>query len=394
MDSLKDHINSVSDEIRDFIGTMLHSNLPRVVLALVFALMVGGIAIVLAEGGNGVFTSFFSAAWWALVTMTTVGYGDMVPTTTAGRLVGTGVIIVGVALTSMFTATVSSIFVAARIREGRGLQQVKYRDHIVICGWSHVTKQLLDALAGMHSRVASQVVLVADIPDTVTEDLLSRYSSIKIKYVRGEWTHEIFLKRAGVPDARTVIVLPDESLSDPVKMDEKTILATLTVKALNPKVKLLTHIMRGDNRVFLQRANADEILVSDEMAGYLLATHALAAGIPQVVNDMLEPEGSNRLILENIPRDFVGKSFADLSLHFFNQSSILLGLTREQDPLEATDVLSADSSALDEFIKRKFQEAGMDESERSRTHARLNPAHDAIIDARDFAVIIRGFNKA
>jgi voltage-gated potassium channel len=58
------------------------------------------------------FPTFGDALWWAVVTVATVGYGDIVPTTTAGRIVGAGLIIFGVTFLSFLAATVVSLFVA------------------------------------------------------------------------------------------------------------------------------------------------------------------------------------------------------------------------------------------------------------------------------------------
>lgn len=381
------------DELKAFFRLMSSSNLTKVIAALAVAMAVGGAAIVLVEGNLGVFSNFFNSVWWALVTMTTVGYGDMVPSTPLGKIVSSAVIIFGVVLTSMFTAAVSSILIAAKIKESKGLQQVKYRNHVVICGWCHITRQYMEILDIMPQDDQPPIVLVADIPGSITEDLMTEFKALTVKFVRGDWTQEAILKRAGVGEARTVIVLPDESQSDPVKMDEKTILATLTIKAMNPKIRLLAHIMRQDNRVFLQRANADEIFVSDEMSGFLLATHSISYGVPQVVREMLSVKSGNRIQNLPIPDSYLGRTFAELSEYFFLKGVILLGLAREEDPLDAADILSSDTSALDEFIRRKFEEAGMDTAERARMRARLNPSRDTEITKNDHAVVIGGFKN-
>jgi voltage-gated potassium channel len=122
----------------------------------------------------------------------------------------------------------------------------------------------------------------------------------------------------------------------------------------------------------------------------LLAAHSITVGIPQVVRQMLSSESENRIISLPVPSEFIGKTFADLSGHFLQKGSILIGLARDEDPLEASDVLSADTSALDEFIRRKFEEAGMDAADRSRLQARLNPRRETIIDRNDQAVVIGG----
>ena len=73
--------------------------------------------------------------WWALVTLTTVGYGDVVPVTIPGRLVGVVIILGGVVSLSLITATVASVFIERKFRRERGLEPVKATQHILILGW-------------------------------------------------------------------------------------------------------------------------------------------------------------------------------------------------------------------------------------------------------------------
>ena len=71
------------------------------------------------------FPSYGVAVWWAIVTLATVGYGDVVPTTPLGRVVGSAVIVLGVTFLAFLTATVTSFFVSAQQEEG----QAKEREH-------------------------------------------------------------------------------------------------------------------------------------------------------------------------------------------------------------------------------------------------------------------------
>lgn len=159
MEELRDRITGLGE----FFHMLATTSLPKVAVALILALAAGGVGIMLVEGGDGVFTDFFASAWWVLVTMTTVGYGDMVPMTPLGRIVGSVIILCGVILISTFTATVSSIFVAAKIREGKGLQQVRYKDHTVVCGAGYIARQLFDSLVNFrdseHLRRADRDIL-------------------------------------------------------------------------------------------------------------------------------------------------------------------------------------------------------------------------------------------
>jgi voltage-gated potassium channel len=371
-----------------FTKALWQSGLPRVVVLLTTALATGALAIWLVEGDRESFASYWQSVWWAVVSMTSTGYGDIVPVTPLGRVVGSLVILSGVVLISFFTATISSLFIAAKIREGKGLEQVHYHDHLVICGDGLLTRRVLDTLKLSIKSNPIRTTLIAQITEDNAEELISTYEALDLKFVNGDWTHESILKRAGVQNARIVIAMPDESIQAPGLRDEKTILATLAVKALNPKVRIFVHISVPDNRIFLQRAQADEIFVADEFAGYILASRVAASGLPQAARDLFSIESPSRILISEIPQELIGKTFADAVTHFFRKGMLIIGLTREETPLEAADILSADTSALDEFIRRKFQEAGLNSAEKTRTKARINPGHDTVIDVRDKAFVI------
>ena len=82
-----------------------------VALATIFLVVIAG--AVQAEVDAGEFHSFWDGIWWAVVTVTTVGYGDLYPSTVAGRMIGIALMLVGIGFLSVLTATISSLFVKA-----------------------------------------------------------------------------------------------------------------------------------------------------------------------------------------------------------------------------------------------------------------------------------------
>lgn len=93
---------------------------PYLAAATFVLALASGFVMILVDRSN--FPNYGIAVWWAIVTLATVGYGDVVPTTPLGRIVGSGVIILGVTFLAFLTATVTSLFVssdqdAARKRE-------------------------------------------------------------------------------------------------------------------------------------------------------------------------------------------------------------------------------------------------------------------------------------
>jgi voltage-gated potassium channel len=86
-------------------------------LALMTALLAVGTGFLVTIVDRKDFHSFGDGVWWAIVTLATVGYGDIVPTTPWGRLIGSVVIVVGVTFLSFLTATVTSLFVSTAQEE-------------------------------------------------------------------------------------------------------------------------------------------------------------------------------------------------------------------------------------------------------------------------------------
>jgi voltage-gated potassium channel Kch len=97
---------------------------PVLVLITVCLSVLAGFVATLVDQED--FPSFGVGVWWAIVTVATVGYGDVVPTTTWGRVVGSATIIVGVTFLSFLTATVTSLFISTE-QDEKAAEEAKVR---------------------------------------------------------------------------------------------------------------------------------------------------------------------------------------------------------------------------------------------------------------------------
>ncbi|MBU4447597.1 MAG: potassium channel family protein, partial [Proteobacteria bacterium] len=123
----------IKGSVTSFIRTLQRERVFGLTLALVVILMVGSIGFSLVEPAEGPWwTRFGRAMWWGMVTLTTVGYGDVVPVTFLGRLVGVGLMVIGFLSLSLVTATVASVFIERKFRQEKGLEAVKSTQHILI----------------------------------------------------------------------------------------------------------------------------------------------------------------------------------------------------------------------------------------------------------------------
>lgn len=360
----------------------------------------GSILLVAIAGGVGVLIlerttaeqeirSIPEALWWAIVTMTTVGYGDYTPHGALGRVLAVIIIFAGITLMAVLSGTIASRLVARRLRANQGLMPIKVKDHIIICGWHHKIESLLNALLNIETEDTDfQIVLINEEPEDKMQSLKNQYGYTRIKYIRGEFTKEATLKQAQLEHARAVIILPTEQPTGGTT-DEKTILASLTIKNLNPKVQVVAYVYDKSAITHVKRADADDVVLSDNFGSFIVASHILNPGIPQTIDLLMDSTSPHHFQRVKIPKEFVGRPFEEL-LHHHRQEKgwLTVGLYTEAQQVGFADFLSADASQLDAFIERKLREAGRGLDEGSRISVVVNPPQDHVILEGEGAIVI------
>ena len=368
------------------------NQLAQVTVAIVLAINVAAFFMFVFErhANSYQFENLGDALWWSIVTVATVGYGDKVPVTAAGRIVGSITIISGLILISLFTATISSVFVARKIKESQGLQDIDFTNHTLVCGWnSHVEEILRIFNRYSTSSEAMKIVLANEAQPELMEVVGEAYPNLDIKFVRGDYSREPVLHRANIKAAQSAIIVPDATSQSGHLSDDKTLLALLTMKSLNPTLKVFAHIVNKENYQHVKRANADEVIVSDQHVGFFLANQILYPGAPQVAMELLDYEHGNDIHRVPLPEEFVGKTFEDVFVHFKKTKNwTLIGIVTEEETVSLGDILSHDMSAVDTFIERKFKEAGINVAERMGMRVEVNPPYDYQIQKKDLGVII------
>ncbi|MEC9007037.1 MAG: ion channel [Candidatus Neomarinimicrobiota bacterium] len=371
-----------------WLKTLIRNSFFQVGAGLFITMILGGIILQWLETGD--ISEGNNPFWWAIVTMTTVGYGDFSPETPEGRLFAVFIMFNGIVLVSLLNGIISSIFVAQKIREGKGLEKLNISDHIILCGWNSNADKLINSIHQLNRNQRSlDLVLVNELTEEEITQLRSRFSKIKIHFVSGDFTQEETLQRAGVASADTVIVIPNNLNNDNNTHDEKTIFATLTIKSIDASIRVVAYLLDRENLTHLKRAEADEVVVSDDYSLNILASHIVDPGVPQLSSHLINANSDSRFLRKSIPSNFVGKKYGELFDHYRDRNgALLIGLFYEDENLGIGSILSSDTSSLDKFIEQKLKEGGISLQEQSKVHVNVNPSVDHVIKEGEKALLI------
>jgi voltage-gated potassium channel len=389
------------DRLGDFFkrGSLLWTDIERSNLVGIFgsfavAVLLSALIVWLIERrpGQGMFHSFFDGIWWAVVTLATVGYGDKYPLTVGGKIAGIAAILSGMVITSLISGTVASIFVERRIREGKGLQDLRLKNHLIICGWNPNAASVLSDLEAMEGAKSVPVVLVDWMEAEAFDAEKARFPGLDLRFVRGDFTQEAVLKRASAGNARACVVVPDSTGGNSLNnADERTILACLAIRSLNPDIDVSAEILHPESEQHLSRAKVDNVVVGGEYSGYLLSSAYASKGLPRAARCLLTPGCGPRLKETALPSSLVGRTFAEASAWFLsNGRGVLVGVLSEEKGVSLNDILGDGTSAIDGFIKRKFMEAEINLAAETSagSNVRLAPGADYVMREGDLAFVV------
>jgi len=386
-------MNNVNNQIRKAYRSLKKRNVFTILGVTTAIIFFGAIGLYILDGyfrGKGT-SGILDTLWWALVTITTVGYGDVVPHSTSGRIVGLILMLSGVVLVSLFTATIASIFVERKIKEGEGLESLKNKDHIVICGWNQNGEKVIEGILIHDQNRSSPIVLVNELDKDEVDSIQYKYNERGIHFVRGNFVKEDVLARANIVRAKAAVILADISNGHSLdKADERTIFGTMAIKSMAPKVRICAELINQENKEYLLRANVDEIVIMGESHGSLLAGASLAPGFLSMIKALINNEDENKLWGVEIPSKYVERPCSELSQYFKERwQGLLIALLRERKGIHLEDILSDNLTAVDAFIKRKFEESGKDFFGRTeKIEVIINPPDDLLVAANDRALVI------
>jgi voltage-gated potassium channel len=303
----------------------------KVGLFLVFLILASMAGITTFElSKNDQFANVWDAFWYAIVTVTTVGYGDKTPITIGGRIVGLLLMGMGVVLVAAVTGQIASFLVDQQMKRREGLLNLRnIQNHFIICGWRKELDKVVEGILAVNPDIdPSGIVLINTIGSEKMQGILNNPAFKGIHYISGDYIEEDTLRRANIQDARRVMLLADQSHEYSLQeIDSRTVMGVLTIEAISKRVYVCAELLDEKFEKYLRLANCDEIILSREYSKLILANASSASGVSHIVTDLLSTKARSGLKTKTIPPDLEGKSFGELSDYLNGKyGSIVIGL--------------------------------------------------------------------
>ncbi|GAA2150280.1 potassium channel family protein [Kitasatospora kazusensis] len=243
--------------------------------------------------------SFLDAAYYATVTLSTTGYGDITPVSDGARLTNILVITPLRVLFLIILVGTTLEVLTERTRKQWRLNRWRstVREHTVVVGYGTKGRSAVDTLVGQ--GVAKDSIVVVD-PQRKVLDQAARDGLVG---VLGDATRTDTLLRAELPSAARVVVAPER--------DDTAVLITLTIRQLNKSATVVAAVREDENAPLLRQSGADLVVTSSSSAGRLLGMSMLSPHAGAVMEDLLTYGTGLDVIERPVTRAEAGRSPRD-----------------------------------------------------------------------------------
>ncbi|XP_055026778.1 calcium-activated potassium channel subunit alpha-1a isoform X16 [Misgurnus anguillicaudatus] len=310
--------------------------------------------------------SYWECVYLLMVTMSTVGYGDVYARTTLGRLFMVFFILGGLAMFASYVPEIIEL-IGNRKKYGGSYSAVNGRKHIVVCG--HITLEsvsnfLKDFLHKDRDDVNVEIVFLHNISPNLELEALFKRHFTQVEFYQGSVLNPHDLARVKIESADACLILANKYCGDPDAEDASNIMRVISIKNYHPKIRIITQMLQYHNKAHLLnipswnwKEGDDAICLAELKAGFI-AQSCLAQGLSTMLANLFSMrsyikieedtwqkyylEGvANEMYTEYLSSAFVGLSFPTVcELCYVKLKLLLIAIEYKSEQRESSILIN------------------------------------------------------
>lgn len=263
---------------------LLEQRIMVVVVAIGSILAIGTLGYMLIEGWPA-----FDALYMTVITLATVGYGEVHPLSTPGRMYTIILIVLGLGVMGYGVSTVTAFLVEGELTDILGKRKMERKiknlsNHVVLVGAGETGKHIAEELT------KAQTPFVVIEQDSTRVAALERLGDVL--YVIGDATDSSVLQQARIESARGLI--------SSTPSDKDNLFVILTAKELNPSLRIVSRVVADESRHKLVKAGADAVVSTNLIGGLRMASEMLRPHVVSFLDAMLREAGGPTVRVEEV----------------------------------------------------------------------------------------------
>uniref|UniRef100_A0A4W4EVU1 Calcium-activated potassium channel subunit alpha-1 n=1 Tax=Electrophorus electricus TaxID=8005 RepID=A0A4W4EVU1_ELEEL len=310
--------------------------------------------------------TYWECVYLLMVTMSTVGYGDVCAKTTLGRLFMVFFILGGLAMFASYVPEIIEL-IGNRKKYGGSYSAVNGRKHIVVCG--HITLEsvsnfLKDFLHKDRDDVNVEIVFLHNISPNLELEALFKRHFTQVEFYQGSVLNPHDLARVKIESADACLILANKYCADPDAEDASNIMRVISIKNYHPKIRIITQMLQYHNKAHLLnipswnwKEGDDAICLAELKAGFI-AQSCLAQGLSTMLANLFSMrsyikieedtwqkyylEGvANEMYTEYLSSAFVGLSFPTVcELCYVKLKLLLIAIEYKSEQRESSILIN------------------------------------------------------
>ncbi|MFH1064100.1 MAG: potassium channel protein [Candidatus Woesearchaeota archaeon] len=250
---------------------------------------------------------YFQSVYWLVTTITTVGYGDVVPETIPGKVVALAIMVLGMITMSLIISQVTSRIVSMNLGSMFGVTKTRKKIDCIICGWNPISESAFQEI----KKPGMEIVVI----DKENRPELAKAKDLH--FMTGDPTNPDILRRANVMNAKNVVLAMEK--------DADVLLAIHVIRDLNPWINIVAKINNHEHVHIAESAGADQVVSPPSIGGRLLSLVADSPSVVDWVTRATSREKGSQLIEYHVTKEspFAGKTISDARKQLGDSAKII-----------------------------------------------------------------------